>query len=327
MATIKDVAEHAGVSITTVSRILNNRGPISEKTREKVQKVMKELNYQPNEMARALQKSRSYIIGLIIPLVDYGFFSRIVDSIVESCHEQGYKLMLCKSDNHEERELEMVSMLHANKVDGILICSRLGDASFYTQYNLPIVSIDREIEKIPSVTTDNYHGGMLAARALINTGSKNLFIFGGEVPDYMAMNLRSKGFKDECQQNNVKCYEWFIKDITSDRCILDEFISFINKIPYIDGVFVTSDIIASKLLCSKKSEIVEIINRIPIVGYDGLEISELLGFSTIAQPIYEMGEFAVDLLIRKIEGKIIPERSILPVELVERNSTLKYKQN
>jgi len=324
MPTIKDVAERSGVSVATVSRIMNNRGAISEKTRIKVHKAMKDLNYQPNEMARSLQRSKSHIIGLIMPLIDYAFFSKLADSIEETCHERGYKLMLCKSGNHQERELEMVSMLHANKVDGILLCSRVGDASIYTKYDLPIVSIDRDIEKVPSVTSDNYHGGILAAQVLINARCKAPLIFGGEVPEYMEMDLRFKGFRDECAKKNVKSLELFVKDCDSyQEKLFTEFISFVGKNPQVDGVFVTGDMIAAKLLCLEKIE--KFIKNIPVVGFDGIEISELLGISTVAQPIQEMGECAVDLLIRKVEGKMVPERSILPVKLIERKSTLRFR--
>ncbi len=325
MPTIKDVAERAGVSVATVSRIMNNRGPIGEKTRKKVHKAMKELNYQPNEMARALQKSKSHILGLIVPSISYAFFSKLADAIEEACHEQGYKLMLCKSGNEHERELEMVSLLYANKVDGILICSRVGDASIYTNYNLPIVSIDRDIDLLPSVTSDNYNGGVLAAQALLRAGCKTPLIFGGAVPEYMAMDLRYKGFREECFKRGVVFEEHFVgeSDLRHER-LQEEFISFVTKRPQIDGVFITGDMIAAKLLCSER--ITSLLNSIPMIGYDGLEISNLLGITTVEQPISEMGEYAVNLLIRKVEAKAVPERSILPVRLIERKSTLRFMQ-
>ena len=105
-----------------------------------------------------------------------------------------------------------------------------------------------------------------------------------------------------------------------------EFLRVMEKNPGIDGVFMTGDIIAAKIVCHKKIRETGILERMPYIGYDGLEISQLLDITTVSQPIYEIGECAVELLIKKISGKLVQERSILPVRLIERESTLKFKQ-
>ncbi len=326
MATIKDVAREADVSIATVSRIMNNRGAISEKTRRKVYEAMEKLNYQPNEMARALQKNKSNIIGLVVPMLDYAFFSRLTDAVEESCHSYGYKLMICKSGEDGEREKELVSMLQANQVDGILLCSRVGDTGIYSRNTLPLISIDREIEGFSSVTSDNYKGGVEAARELFEAGSRHPLILGVQVPEYMSMNQRHKGFLDECEKMGMKCTEMKVQqENLGQEELAREFIKVIGENPSIDGVFATGDISAAKVLCHRKVQESGIFDRIPYMGYDGLEISELLDITTVSQPIYEMGECAVELLIRKINGKLVQERSILPVKLIERGSTLRFK--
>lgn len=331
MPTIKDVARQAGVSVATVSRIMNNRGAISEKTRKKVHKVMKELNYHPNEMARALQTRRSRIIGLVVPLIDYSFFSRLTDAIEEACYARGYKLILCKSNRQKERELEMLAMLQANKVAGILLCSRLGDAGMYAGYELPLVSVDREIEGIPSVTADNHNGGVLAAQALLRAGCRHPLLFGIDIPDYMHMSRRYQGFREACAGQDRECTELLVTmderhetdETDADGSLLaDKLLAYLRKRPQTDGIFVTGDMLAAKLLCHERIA-ASAVAGMPIVGYDGLDIAGLLKLTTVAQPIAAMGECAVDLLIRKIDGKPVPERSILPVELLERNSTLK----
>lgn len=327
MATIKDVAREADVSIATVSRIMNNRGAISDKTRKKVYEAMERLHYQPNEMARALQKNKSNIIGLVVPKIDYAFFSRLTDAVEESCHNFGYKLMICKSDENEEREKELVSMLQANQVDGILLCSRLGDTQIYSENMLPLISIDREVEGFSSVTSDNYSGGMKAARELFEAGSRYPLILGTEIPEYMYMDQRYRGFFEECEKKGMKCTELRIKQQNpSQDELVFEFLRVMEKNPGIDGVFMTGDIIAAKIVCHKKIRETGILERMPYIGYDGLEISQLLDITTVSQPIYEIGECAVELLIKKISGKLVQERSILPVRLIERESTLKFKQ-
>lgn len=327
MATIKDVAKHANVSIATVSRIINNRGPISDTTRQKVYDTMKTLNYQPNEMARALQKQKSNMIGLIVPSIEYAFFSRLIEAIEETCHNNGYKLILCRSGENEDREIEMVSMLEGNKVDGIILCSRLGDASIYAGKTLPIVSIDRNIEGVTTVTSDNYYGGMLAAKELSMAGSKNPVLFGNKIPDYMAMNDRNVGFFDGCKKLGLTPHYLCASDSLQEESVLvGSFLEGLEQAREADGLFITGDMLAAKIICDQEIKDKGILDNMPIVSYDGLEISKLLNLTTIEQPIYEMGVCATEQVIRGIEGKVMHTRSILPVQLIERLSTSKYKK-
>lgn len=324
MITIKDVAKLAGVSIATVSRILNNRGAISENTRKKVHKAMQELHYQPNEIARALQKKESHVIGLIVPTISYDFFSRLIEAIEAACNERGYKLMLCRSGGDGEKELEMVSMLQGNKVAGVLLCSRVGDTSIYTKYNLPIVSIDRKIVHIPSVTSDNEEGGTLAAEALWNAGCRNPLFVSANIPEYMPVHLREQGFLKFFQQKKMTCYSFYFEDsMLLWSNLSQEFFEYLKENPQIDGIFANGDVLAAKILSGFIKANMKIHTKLPLVGFDGLEIAEMFDITTVAQPIEEMGECAVDLLVRKISGKLVPERSTLPVKLVERGSCKK----
>ena len=326
MATIKDVAKHANVSIATVSRIINNKGPISNKTRNKVYDSMKALHYQPNEMARALQKKKSNIIGLIVPSIEYAFFSRLIEAVEETCHDNGYKLMLCRSAANEDREIEMVSMLEGNKVDGILLCSRLGDASIYAGNPMPIVSIDRDIEGLSTITSDNYSGGTIAARALYEAGSRHPVLFGNKIPEYMSMNQRNIGFFDECQKLGIIPNYILPSDPLDDATsVIESYLKGLETAGTVDGVFVTGDALAATLYCSTVLREKGVLGNIPIVSYDGLDISNLLGITTVAQPIYEMGVSATKQLMMEIEGNEACKRSVLPVHLIERDSTKKFK--
>mgnify|MGYP005766063659 CR=1 FL=1 len=332
MATIKDVAKHADVSIATVSRIINNRGPISEKTRNRVYESMKALNYQPNEMARALQKQKSNIIGLIVPSIEYDFFSRLIEAVEETCHEHGYKLMLGRSGENEDREIEMVSMLEGNKVDGILLCSRLGDAGIYRdRATMPIVSIDRDIDGFSTVTSDNYQGGVLAADELYAAGSRRPVLFGNRTPEYMTMNARNRGFFDECGKLGMEPRH-IPASISNDDTALAvrSFLCGLEKYPDADGVFITGDVLASQIVCSQTVRKMGIFKKMPVISYDGLNISGLLGISTIAQPIREMGKTAAEQLIQEIEcrseDKESHTRFVLPVCFIERDSTARFKR-
>jgi len=322
LPTIKDVAERAGVSVTTVSRIMNNRGAISEKTRKKVMRVMKELDYQPNEMARSLLTKRSRIIGLIIPYLDHPFFSRLSEAIENACYNNGYKVLICTSANHPDKEREIVSMLRANKVDGILLCSRLEDASIYADYELPMVSIERTISNVPSVSCDNYRGGSLAAQALINGGCKHPVMFGNKTAAYLPAHLRYQGFRDECDRAGISYYECHIgeDDLFGEnfRKNMDE---LMEAHPDIDGIFATSDILAARAYVKLLDSGLSAPKNFQIVGFDGIDISDYFNISTIAQPVKQMGKFSVDMLLKRIDGQMVPDQSILPVAFIKRNST------
>lgn len=152
MVTLKDIAERVGVSITTVSRVLNGKGSISQETKDKVFQVMRELNYYPNEMARSLVNKNSHIIGLIVPYIDHPFFSALTAAIEEASSHAGYKLFLCISGGNQERELEQFAALQANNVAGVLVCTRdsYNMDELLNRRNIPLVSIERSIEGVPS---------------------------------------------------------------------------------------------------------------------------------------------------------------------------------
>lgn len=328
MATIKDVAKHAEVSIATVSRIINNRGPVSDKTRKKVYDSMRALHYQPNEMARALQKKKSNMIGLIVPSIQYPFFGKLIEAAETICQQKGYKLMLCRTGENENNETEMVSMLEANKVDGIILCSRLGDTTIYTERTtLPIVSIDREIAGLSMITSDNYEGGCLAAEELYAAGCSHPALFGDKTPDYMAMNGRNRGFFEKCKNLGMTAHYIPVTCALDNREeAAENFLQGLKLYPETDGVFVTGDALAANLFCSSRIKQKQIFNKLPILSYDGLEISELLGISTVAQPIYEMGAAAAVQLTKEIEEQEEQRRVVLPVRLIRRESTQNYKK-
>ncbi len=321
MVNIKDVARRAGVSTATVSRYMNQREIVSPRAQRRVAEAIAELRYEPNPMARALQTQKSGIIGLVVPAVDYAFFSRLTDAVERACSRSGYKLMLCQSAYNDTKELEMVSLLQANKVDGILLCSRLGDASLYTESDFPIISIDRELEGVPSVTADNFGGGVLAADALYRAGSRHVLVLTTEVPEYMAMYQRQNGFRAECASRGMECVECILNDVNFGAEETERILAQMEQHPKIDGVFALGDLIAAGFLHMLLQQPDSQRKRLPLVGFDGLDVSRLFEFSTVAQPIQKMGQLAVELLISRINGNPVPERSALPVEYIERKST------
>lgn len=319
MPTIKDVALKAGVSVTTVSRVLNNRGYLSEELKKKVYDTMKELNYRPNELARSLSRSKSNIIGLIVPFVSHPFFGELTSHIEEHAHRNGYKLLFCNSQLDKHKELEYIDMLRSSRVDGIIMGSHTLEVEAYRQIHLPLVTFDRQISPdIPYVCSDNYHGGAMATSLLVDKGCRKLAHIGVHPHLNLLSRRRYDAFRDIAEQHGI----WHTSlhtDINGFR--LEEYAQLAEQLfrehPDIDGIFASSDIIAAQMLKTCQENGRSVPEDVKIIGYDGIALRSLYTpqISTIRQPIEEISRLAVELIIQQVQGNTVASENILPVEL------------
>lgn len=325
MPTLKDVAEKAGVTVTTVSRVLNNRGYIGDATREKVYRVMKELDYQPNELARSLSKKRTSIIGVIVPSVMHPFFCEVVNYLEFYASREGYKVMLCNSNHQKDKEIEYIDMLKSNKVSGIVLCSRTEDIETSLPDNLPVITFERVISsKISSVACDNYLGGELATRHLIDRGCKNLLHISGIRNILMPADARRDAFVHVCEENHIPNKVYYTEEAQFQSLNYEEYLEqIILENPDADGVFTSSDVIAAEIIyvCTKNN--IKIPQDIKLVGFDDIRLASLTTpkITTIRQPIEQMCACAVDTIIRQADKGFLPSKTVLPVTLVLREST------
>ncbi|WP_019914817.1 LacI family DNA-binding transcriptional regulator [Paenibacillus sp. HW567] len=325
MPTIKDVALKAGVSATTVSRVLNNRGYLSEELKKKVYSAMDELNYRPNELARSLSRSRSNIIGLIIPHVSLPFFSELTSHIEEHAYRNGYKLLLCNSQQDKHKELEYIDMLRSSRVDGIIMGSHTLEVESYRQMSLPLVTFDRQISpEIPYVCSDNYAGGRLATTLLIEKGCRKLAHIGGHPGLNILSHRRYEAFADTAREHGVWHTSLHTDHNSFDAGAYERLLrQLFREHPEVDGIFAGSDIIAAYALKACRENGRRVPQDVRIVGYDGIAVRSLFhpSISTIRQPMEEMGRLAVDLIIKQVEGGTVSTVNILPVELEEGSTT------
>lgn len=324
MATIHDVAAKAGVSVTTVSRVLNNRGYISEATRRKVYACMEELHYQPNEIARSLLRKQSNLIGLIVPNVAHPFFSELTSHIENYASQMGSKIILCNSQLDPAKERDYIDMMKRNRVDGIIMGSHTLEVDVYKKVN-GVVTFDRQIDDaIPFVTSDNEEGGRLATRLLIDKGCRKIAHICGNLELKLFANNRTKAFQEEVERRGIAHVI-----VESDMNVFDEkqYVRLIRKLfedhPDIDGVFATSDIVAAYVVKICRSMGRSIPDEVKVVGYDDVNNARWLSpaLTTIRQPLEEMGRLAVELVRRQTEGESLAVDTVLPVELVERETT------
>lgn len=340
MATLKDVARETGLTVTTVSRVLNNRGYISEETREKVYATMKKLNYRPNEVARSLSKKSTNTIGVIVPHIRHPYFSELISNLENEASKRGYKMILCNSQEKENKEREYLEMCTSNRVAGIVLCSAGVAVEEFQGSNIPLITIERYMENgTASVECDNKQGGKLAAEHLISCGCKNLLHISGVYETSMPADDRALGFIEVCEKAGVSHREVATNTYQYNNLEYHDFLEEVLKENYnvdkttendkncgksgIDGIFASSDLIAAQILqvCSKLG--IRVPEDIKLVGFDDVNISSLTTprITTIHQPIKEIAELTLELLINAQDGKTVAKRSLLPVSLVKREST------
>jgi len=329
MVSIKDVAKEAGVSITTVSRVMNNRGYIGEATRKKVEAAISSLNYSPNQIARSLLSNQSYLIGLVVPEIKHPFFSEMVHWIEHYAELYNYKIIICNSVNNSEKETKYLKMLKEHRADGVIMCSHTLDTAVYKDISLPIVSFDRIIsDDIPYIASDNYRGGELATDHLITQGCKRLLHISGPLNYEMLSNRRKDAFTVTCNRYGVHYDVIEGADIESS---FDDYYSFIEnelseKIHHYDGVFCSNDLLAYALVIYAENNNISIPHNLKIVGYDHHSFSRMINnpkLTTIEQPIKILSEQLVNALLNEINFPNVKNNisSLYNVELIKGDTT------
>lgn len=326
MATLKDVAKLAGVTVTTVSRMLNGRCNISPATRERIEKAMQDLGYHPNEIARSLVKKSTNIIGLIVPSASNYFFASVIEHVEAYAAANGYKVMLCVSNLDAAKEKEYFSMLLSNKVTGVILASHTQNIDDFIHMNAPMIVIEHSpAPSVPCALTDNYRGGYLAGRHLIEKGCKKLLYFSGHATIDADPSKRFVGFRDACKDLGAAPPSQF--DAPWNQFIAMDYGPSVEQIfkrhPDVDGILASNDIMAACIVRHALRRGIRVPQDLKVIGYDDTSFAKncIMPLTTIHQPIEELCEFAVRNLIRAAAGEIIPISSTFPVRLVERETT------
>lgn len=322
--TIHDVAQKAGVSVTTVSRVLNNRGYISEQTRKKVNDAIQELNYTPNEIARSFFTNESKFIALVVPTIDNPFFSELTFYIERKLAAKGYHLFLCNSLNDSENEKQFLRLLKEKRVDGIIVGSHNMDIAEYENYEDKIVSIERHLtDRIPMVQSDDYDGGKQATRILLEQGCTNILCVGGDKSILTPANDRALAYADEMAKEKLDSHYLEIPFHLSLAEKVERIENLFASGMKYDGIFAGDDIAGKMFLNTAKKYGVAVPDELKIIGFDGTQSIRTLNpeLSTIIQPIEELAEQAVSILLKCIAKKKVPAKTILPVKAYLSDST------
>ncbi|SHJ26442.1 transcriptional regulator, LacI family [Propionispora hippei DSM 15287] len=328
-ATIKDVARQAGVSIATVSRILNGSAGVSPALTERVQQAVDALGYQPNAVARALKVKESHSIGLIIPDIENPFFPALVRGVEDMARSHDYAVILCNSDGVGSEEERYIRLLHGKQVDGVIFTGGANsDSSMELLASLPIpaVSLDRQSKRVhmSSVVVDNVYGAALAVRHLVELGGRRIAFIGGS-PQLSVAAERFKGYGQVLAEYGLPLDEGLILhgDFTYDSGYQNAWL-LLEKEREFDAVFAANDMIAIGVIECLAARGIRVPQDVRVAGYDDIRLAGWYkpALTTVRQPVYEMGQEAVRMLLHLLgsSAQEMVEKRFRP-ELIVRQST------
>lgn len=305
--TLKDVAALAGVSVSTVSRVINNNVPVEPETKRKVEAAIQKLGYRPNLLAKGLRAGSGAMIGLIVPMTAHPTFSLFSQYICDYCSKKGYNLVIGSHHNNPDIEEFLIDSFSRRNIDGLII-SLVSDESralsMIHNHPIPTVIIDRVVnkERHKSVIVDNYLAGKLMAEHFVSLGHKKV----GCITGPMSINLareRLQGFRDALSEHGITLNERFVIEeafeFEAGIAAAKKMLRNKNDLP--TAIWAHSDDIAAGVLKYANLIGLEVPHDLSLAGMDDNQLAKVLApsLTTIAQPIRQMSEIAVDIIINK----------------------------
>src|SRR3989339_236666 len=330
--TIKDIARELGISPSTVSRALKNHPDISSKTKEAVHELAQKYHYKPNAVALSLRSSKTHMIGVVIPKVVHFFFSSVISGIEHVANEAGYNVMICQSDENEEREITSIQTLTSSRVDGIL-ASVSKDTTDFTHFkelvqnNIPLVFFDRAAADIKTdkVIIDDLEGAFIATEHLILKGCRKIVHLAA--PQNLTIGTKRKeGYIKALQKHHIPVDESLIIKCDNREEALVVMRKLYESGIRPDGVFAVNDLTATGVLKVVKQFGYRIPEDVKVVGFSDGFVAYVTDptLTTIDQHGFAMGREAAQLLLDRINETIenySPITKIITTNLIVREST------
>ncbi|WP_027624854.1 LacI family DNA-binding transcriptional regulator [Clostridium lundense] len=331
--TINDIAKESGVSCATVSRVLNDSGYVKEETKQKILKVIEELNYTPSAIARSLSTNKTNTVGVIVPQINNPFFGEIIKGISKIADENDLNIILCDTDDSMEKELKALKLLKEQRIEGILITPTSVEDEFNSEYlktidsfGIPIVLIDGNVKysTFNGVFVDNIKGAYDGTEALIKAGHKKIAIITGRMNSKPAQD-RFIGYKKALARNNILFNKEYIfhGDYNQEKAY-----EYTKKILSMKdrptAIFVCSNMMTLGCLQALYEENIRIPEDMAVIAFDRIDVLNIVGMniSFINGPTIEMGKIGMKILIDNLnnkENKAIKRITLLP-ELILKGS-------
>ena len=322
--TMMDVARHAGVSVASVSVVLNNTGSISDKMREKVMTAVVELGYEQNLAARALKTGQSQVIGLIIPNLINPYFAEFIRCTVEAARTHGNIVSVIDTQNSVQREQDALKFFAQHRVSGIIWCAPKMPQESLLDYagGAQIVVVDSEYDQFDCVCPDHFSGGQQLANYVLSLGHREFGLITGPANNYSAMKRYQGMVAALAGKGEIK---WEVSNGFTDN-LSDDVLSQIRK-GESSAILCANDMIAVGVLLALKTTISADVQQVSITGYDDIRLGKALtpALTTIHLPIEAMASVAVNALLRRLAGERgEPVKTMLEVDLVIRDSVSEW---
>ncbi len=330
MVSIKEVAERAGVSSSTVSRILAGKLAVKEETRERVMRAVEDLDYKPSLMAKSLRSGESRLLGFIIPNIERPFYPKVMKHLEELAYEHGYSIILCDASESTEKESEFLHTLTGLRVDGVVFLPTKETTDHIRPFvgKLPIVVINRKFDiGLPCVLGDDYEGGYSAGMHLCRLGHRRIScIIDNRKRNY---NLdRYEGFCRAMRENGILDYErYVIRGVRTPEDVPGRIRSLLEQPDRPTAVFAFDDTLAYGAYQAAHDLGLKVPEDLSIVGYDDLPFSRYMipPLDSYSVPYKEINKVALNLLLEEIRDKKGPSPAVFRVsgELIVRGSAAK----
>jgi len=326
MASIKEVAALAGVSPATVSRVMNGTAKVDPGKKERVLQAIEETGFVPNEAARTLFRKSAKIIGLIVPSIQNPYFTELAAHVDAMATVNGFRPFLCNTGYDPEKEKAAIQMLVSMNADAIIVASCSDQVrELINNCPVPVVALDAKLYSADveaCIYCDYYWGGRMATEHLIENGCEHIVCIKGPQYRYSARS-RYQGYRDVCremgiQERTVECDYDFNQGIAMTEELLERF-------PDVDGIIACNDIVAISTYKVLHKRNISVPEQVQLIGFDDISFATLLSpeLSTVCQPVKEMTEKAIELIVNNELSSMTGGKFVFPVTLVKRQTTKK----
>jgi LacI family transcriptional regulator len=330
-ATIDDVAELAGVSIKTVSRVVNHEPNVRQVTRDKVLEAIARLNYRPNASARSLAGNRSFVLGLLYGNPSASYVIDVQVGVLSVCRPQGYDLLIHPCDYRDENiSQEILDLIHQKRIDGLILTPPLTDhlqvLSELKKINMPFVRIAPTLSKelSPYVETNDEEAAYDMTCQLIAMGHTDIGFIRGH-PDHRAVTHRYAGYQAALIENDIALNaEWVADGLNSFESGEESARILLNKNPRPTAIFAANDEMAAAVLMVAHQCGIKVPTELSVAGFDDTPVAHQIwpALTTVRQPVQQMAKKATELLLKQLKGKDVQlPASMLSSSLIMRNST------
>ncbi|QEQ15373.1 LacI family DNA-binding transcriptional regulator [Bacillus sp. BS98] len=324
MANIKDIAKMAGVSVTTVSRVLNDHPYVSEEKRKAVIEIVEKLNYSQNANAVHLSKGKTNIVGVILPYINHPCFDAMVGGMMEVALAHNYRVLLCQTNYNKKEEMKSLHMLKTKQLDGLIICSRANDWETiepYASYGTIIACEDNDISNISSVYTNHSAAFQLGMNYLIEKGYKKIGYCTGRKLGPSSQK-RFDVYKHQLQSIDEEVNEEWI---FTECFTLEDGVRAAHKLKEMqvlpEALIVAGDEVAIGIMTEVEMLGIQVPEDLAIIGFDNQPISQVLQLTTIDQNLKEIGKNAFEMFYRQVSNESYKQEKVeIPYELVERST-------